>query len=131
MTSGKAKCFNLVLPITDAQSIKAVTVTSNQQLLHFDLQSSIDNVHLTFKDRKIHCYPSLSRHGQSCMLWVLHNHWVNMLFVLIFHNKLFYPRARSAIPCFIEQRVPLFKIARYLECRASQDRPIREPLTRR
>ena len=48
----------------------------------------------------------------------------------IFHNKLSYPRARSAIPCFIEQRVPLFKIARYLECRASQDRPIREPLTR-
>ena len=30
----------------------------------------------------------------------------------IFHNKLSYPRARSAIPCFIEHSIQLFKIAR-------------------
>ena len=47
----------------------------------------------------------------------------------IFHSKLCYPRARSAIPCFIEHSVQLFKIARYLECRVSQDRPIRKRLT--
>ena len=33
----------------------------------------------------------------------------------IFHSKLSYSRARSAIPCFIEHSVQLFYIARYLE----------------
>ena len=47
----------------------------------------------------------------------------------IFHNKLFYPGVRSAIPCFIKHSIQLFLIARYLECRASQDRPIRQRLT--
>ena len=47
----------------------------------------------------------------------------------IFHNKLSYPRARSAMPCIIEHSVQLYKIARYLECLASQDRPIRQRLT--
>ena len=46
----------------------------------------------------------------------------------ISHNKLSYPRARSAIPCFIEHSVQLFEKERYIECHSSQDRPISQRL---
>ena len=97
---------------------------------HITLPLSAHSVSVCLPLISYHCF--LSSRRSNTIGVSLHTALVNdlcLLSISIFHNKLSYPRARSATPCFIEHSVQLFKIVRYLDCRASQDRPIRQRLT--